>query len=126
MPYLIITEYMNQGDLKYVLQNSRIEQRLWPLKLKLHCSLQTAEGLRYLAEEKSFVHRDVAARNVLVHEQSAEQLECKITDFGLSRDIYQSEYYRQTAGAKKALLPVKWMAIESLQDHIYNQKTDVW
>jgi ATP sulfurylase len=55
MPYLIITEYMNQGDLKYVLQNSRIEQRLWPLKLKLHCSLQTAEGLRYLAEEKSYV-----------------------------------------------------------------------
>ena len=34
-----------------------------------------------------FVHRDVAARNVLVHaaDDSQEKLLCKITDFGLSR-----------------------------------------
>ncbi|XP_062511928.1 tyrosine-protein kinase HTK16-like isoform X2 [Corticium candelabrum] len=127
MPYLIISEFMNQGDLKFVLQSARLEGRTWPLKLKLLCALQTAEGLLYLNVEKCFVHRDVAARNVLVHEESHEQLQCKITDFGLSRDVYESEYYRQAIGDnKKAFLPAKWMAIESLQDHIYNQKTDVW
>ena len=24
------------------------------------------------------------------------------------------------------MLPIKWMAFESMQDHIYNHKTDVW
>ena len=55
MPYLIVTEYMNRGDLKFVLQSARIDGRVWPLKLKLHCALQTAEGLRYLTVEKSYV-----------------------------------------------------------------------
>ena len=46
----------------------------------------------------------------------------KIADFGLSRDLYRSDYYRLT---HKAMLPVKWMSPESLFDNIYNQKTDV-
>ena len=32
-----------------------------------------------------FVHRDVAARNVLVHEVGPDEWICKMTDFGLSR-----------------------------------------
>ena len=52
MPYLIISEFMNQGDLKFVLQSARLEGRTWPLKLKLLCALQTAEGLLYLNVEK--------------------------------------------------------------------------
>ena len=46
----------------------------------------------------------------------------KIADFGLARDIYKSDLYvKDTAG----LLPVKWMAPESLFDRVYTQKTDV-
>jgi serine/threonine protein kinase len=123
MPYLILSEYMNKGDLKHILQNDRHEKRKWPLHRKLQCAKQVAEGLRYLLVEKSFVHRDVAARNVLVCEETEGKLLCKLTDFGLSRDIYESDYYRQST---KAMLPVKWMALEALQDHIFNHKTDVW
>ncbi len=48
----------------------------------------------------------------------------KIADFGLSEDIYSKTYFRQQAntGVK---LPVKWMAIESLQEGIFSEKTDV-
>jgi hypothetical protein len=46
----------------------------------------------------------------------------KIADFGLSRDIYFSDYYRSERRAK---LPIKWMPPESLNDKIYNEKTDV-
>ena len=50
------------------------------------------------------------------------ELNVLVSDFGLSRDVYHSDYYRLT---HKALLPIKWMAPESLRDQIYNEKTDV-
>jgi anaplastic lymphoma kinase len=125
MPYLIITEYMNYGDLRQLLQDNRQNNKNWPVKLKVDCALQVAWGLKYLTVVKSFVHRDVAARNVLVREDGGNLL-CKVTDFGLSRDIYESNYYRFNINEKKALLPVKWLAIESMEDQIYNHRTDVW
>ena len=46
----------------------------------------------------------------------------KIADFGLARDIYKSELYVKT---KIGLLPMKWMAIESLFLREYSEKSDV-
>jgi serine/threonine protein kinase len=49
----------------------------------------------------------------------------KIADFGLSRDMNDSDYYRMNN--TKLPLPVKWMAIESINlKAVFNQKTDVW
>ena len=48
----------------------------------------------------------------------------KITDFGLTEDVYTRNYFRQ--GQWLAVkLPVKWMAPESLQDGVFSDKTDV-
>ena len=46
----------------------------------------------------------------------------KVADFGLTRDIYATEYYRSD---KHTRLPVKWMSLESLLDNFFNEKTDV-
>lgn len=46
----------------------------------------------------------------------------KVADFGLTRDIYMIDYYKQ---ARLGRVPVKWMAPESLFDRVYNDKTDV-
>ena len=46
----------------------------------------------------------------------------KVADFGMSRDVYHSDYYRLT---HKARLPVKWMPPESIFNNIFNEKTDV-
>ncbi len=51
-----------------------------------------------------------------------EKLCVKVSDFGLTRDIYTGSYYRQT---QECRLPVKWMALESLQDRVYTSASDV-
>ncbi len=51
---------------------------------------EIADGMSYLAAKK-FCHRDLAARNCMV----AEDLTVKIGDFGMTRDIYETDYYRK-------------------------------
>uniref|UniRef100_A0AAZ3PRS2 Focal adhesion kinase 1 n=1 Tax=Oncorhynchus tshawytscha TaxID=74940 RepID=A0AAZ3PRS2_ONCTS len=68
----------------------------------------------------SCVHweRDIAARNVLV-----SSVDCvKLGDFGLSRYMEDSSYYK----ASKGKLPIKWMAPESINFRRFTSASDVW
>ena len=47
----------------------------------------------------------------------------KVADFGLTRNLYESLYYRTKD--RKAKLPIKWMALESLERCVFTIKTDV-
>ena len=46
----------------------------------------------------------------------------KVADFGLTRDVYITDYYRI---GHNIPLPVKWMAPESLIDRIFTTESDV-
>ena len=48
----------------------------------------------------------------------------KVSDFGLSEDVYTTGYFRQSK-EDAVRLPFKWMAPESLRDGIFSEKTDV-
>ena len=72
----------------------------------------------YLSGMK-IVHRDLATRNVLID----EEMFLKISDFGLSRDIYSDSSYHMAHN--KDRLPVRWMAIESIIDRDFSVASDV-
>lgn len=48
---------------------------------------------------------------------------CVWVDFGMTRDIYETDYYRKGG---KGLLPVRWMSPESLKDGVFTTNSDVW
>ena len=51
-----------------------------------------------------------------------ENLTVRVADFGLSRDVYITDYYMMNHSTP---LPVKWLAPEALFDQMFTEKTDV-
>nr|XP_021322281.1 focal adhesion kinase 1 isoform X9 [Danio rerio] len=113
-PVWIIMELCTLGELRSFLQIRKYNLDLASLIL---FSYQLSTALAYL-ESKRFVHRDIAARNVLV-----SSVDCvKLGDFGLSRYMEDSSYYK----ASKGKLPIKWMAPESINFRRFTSASDVW
>ncbi|XP_026813517.1 focal adhesion kinase 1 isoform X3 [Rhopalosiphum maidis] len=113
-PVWIVMELAKLGELRAYLQNNQAHLDLATLILY---SYQLSTALSYL-ESKKFVHRDIAARNVLVSSHHC----VKLADFGLSRWVQDQSYYK----ASKGKLPIKWMSPESINFRRFTTASDVW
>ncbi|EDQ86451.1 uncharacterized protein MONBRDRAFT_38456 [Monosiga brevicollis MX1] len=118
-PLLVLLDFYERGDLRsHLMANA---DGLSAVQ-RAHFAYQCAAGLEHV-HGFGFIHRDIAARNVLL----SSDLTCKLSDFGLAREQPSSDdsheaYYRMRSGN----LPVRWSAPEALDDQKFSQASDIW
>ncbi|KAF9796092.1 hypothetical protein SFRURICE_012985 [Spodoptera frugiperda] len=113
-PIWIVMELATLGEMRAYLQQNAHRLETCTLVLYIY---QLSTALSYL-ESKKFVHRDIAARNVLVSTPTC----VKLADFGLSKMVEDKSYYKASRGK----LPIKWMAPESINFRRFTSASDVW
>ncbi|XP_020339071.1 receptor tyrosine-protein kinase erbB-3-like [Oncorhynchus kisutch] len=109
----LVTQLSNQGSLLEHIRHHR--DSLDPQRLLNWC-VQIAKGMYYL-QEHMMVHRNLAARNVLLKSDYMVQ----ISDYGITDLLYPDDkkyFYNETA--------IKWMALESILFRRYTHQSDVW
>lgn len=117
--YKFFTKTPRKGiRLSTLMQKSKFS--IWMIKGK------SDEGI--FAEIEVFNHCSVYIHAYLwtfscVYSSLDSSLRVKVADFGLSRDLYRDYYYH--CEDKRAKLPCRWMAPESLERQVYSTKTDV-
>eukprot|EP00045_Choanoeca_perplexa_P011166 m.117085 g.117085 ORF g.117085 m.117085 type:complete len:762 (+) comp15532_c0_seq2:135-2420(+) len=118
-PWCMVTELCEFGDLKDLLTTLHDREFILNCEEKLRLLGNVAAGMHYLSTLQ-FIHRDLAARNCLVTSDGS----VKIGDFGMSRLVLADEdYYRSHI---TDMLPLRWMAVESMENLKFTLKTDVW
>ena len=84
-------------------------------------SQQICQGMMHL-ESKRLLHRDLAARHLLVFSKDP----VKISDFGLSRALGVGKDYYQTNFNVNLKLPIAWCAPECINFLKFTTASDVW
>uniref|UniRef100_A0A674K8A0 receptor protein-tyrosine kinase n=1 Tax=Terrapene triunguis TaxID=2587831 RepID=A0A674K8A0_9SAUR len=111
----LVTQLLPLGSLlDYVRKN---KDAIGP-QLLLNWCVQVAKGMYYL-EEHRMVHRNLAARNILL--KSPNQVQ--VADFGIADLLYPDDkkyFYNEIK------TPIKWMALESIHFGKYTHQSDVW
>lgn len=124
-PMLMIMEAAAYGNLKQYLCSHRQNESMLIQKNRLmQFAVDASCGLACL-HRHDYLHRDLAARNCLV----MSDYTLKIGDYGIADHLYKEDYF--VSGAD--LLPIRWMAPESLKlengswkSNSFTKDSDIW
>ena len=116
-PMYIITEVMKHNSLLEYLRGEEGRQST-KLPQLIDMASQVAGGMAYL-EEQNCIHRDLAAKNILV----GENLICKVANFEMARVADKDMIYEARSNEKFA---IKWTAPEAALYYRFTIKSDVW
>lgn len=110
-PFYIVMELMEKGSLLHFLKGPEGQHQ--DIVSQSDLAAQVADGMFYL-ENKGIVHKDLAARNVLVGDGCI----CKVADFGLTtlKSPYEDEEESKS----------RWSAPETISRGEFSSKSDVW
>ncbi|XP_078603209.1 uncharacterized protein LOC144877179 [Branchiostoma floridae x Branchiostoma japonicum] len=121
-PKCILLEYAAKGDLLQLLKQQNTDNVAPLLGSFLRYAVHTSRGLKELRRLR-IAHGDVAARNVLITGDDV----AKLSDFGLAHDVYTTTTYISSGkNDAEELLPLKWMALESLETRKFTCESDTW
>jgi fyn-related kinase len=113
-PIYMVTELMKHGSLLDLVRHNPCGKGISLKHVDLiDMAAQVASGMAYL-EEKDYIHRNLAAKNILV----GEYLICKVADLGFTNLISEDDYMHW--------FPIKWTAPEAALYNCYSMKSDVW
>ncbi|XP_053307848.1 serine/threonine-protein kinase LMTK3 [Spea bombifrons] len=114
IPFLLIMEFCQLGDLKRYLRAQRKADGMTPDLLT--CDLTTLQrmayeialGLMHL-HKNNYIHSDLALRNCLL----TSDLTVRIGDYGISHNNYKEDYY---ITPDRLWIPLRWVAPELLDE----------
>ncbi|XP_067304512.1 uncharacterized protein lmtk3 isoform X2 [Pseudorasbora parva] len=114
IPFLLVMEFCQLGDLKRYLRAQRKSDGMTPdllnrdlLNLQ-RMAYEITSGLLHL-HENNYIHSDLALRNILL----TSDLTVRIGDYGLSHNQYKEDYYLTP---DKLWIPLRWIAPELLEE----------
>ncbi|CAL2040300.1 unnamed protein product [Caenorhabditis brenneri] len=111
IPYLLVLEYCNGGSVedKLVEKGEKLSSRS-----RITYTYHAASGIDYL-HKKNCIHRDIAARNCLIHKDIV-----KIADFGMCRatSVYKVDLNKPTN--------IRWLAPEVWENGETKANTDIY
>eukprot|EP01116_Phalansterium_solitarium_P025549 TRINITY_DN9825_c0_g1_i2.p1 TRINITY_DN9825_c0_g1~~TRINITY_DN9825_c0_g1_i2.p1 ORF type:complete len:443 (+),score=138.44 TRINITY_DN9825_c0_g1_i2:287-1615(+) len=114
----IVCEFINGGSLDSLVLDS---QASLPLEMVFNILRDVAAGMGHLHAE-NILHCDLAARNVLLA-VVGNRFTAKVSDFGHAHAVGAHHYYNVQATAK---IPVRWAAVEVLEQRKVSREADVW
>jgi predicted Ser/Thr protein kinase len=114
-----VVEYCAKGALVDGLYGAKA--RDWTTAELFSVAHGAACGVAHL-HRQGVIHRDIAARNVLLSKHG----DAKVADFGMARLLKESVYDEQTT--VNAVGPLKWMAMapEQMERRAYSRASDVF
>ena len=134
-PLCLVMDFMAGGSVeKFCYVNRKDPHKRKPTYHEVLIMLsKAANGMKFLAEY-GLVHRDVAARNILLGKLNSlnrvdNSTSVKVTDFGMTRSLEMDaneETFLFGQKTRSNFGPLKWMAPESISKKLYSQQSDVY